>query len=194
MRAAVFVDRDDTLIDNRAATAHTDHPGDLFDPALVKLLPNAASSLRKLSDAGLLLVVITNQGAVARGHCTLREVEAVNDRVRDLLAAEGVHLSGTYIAPHHPDGLPPYASDHPWRKPNPGMYLAASEELDIDLERSWAVGDAARDVLSAVTAGIASARAIIVGKGPGIWYADLAAAAAVILPQVTQTGSHRAGA
>ncbi|MBL8757320.1 MAG: HAD-IIIA family hydrolase [Phycisphaerae bacterium] len=181
MRPAVFLDRDDTLIDTRAVTASTPHPGDLTDPALVRLLSNAAAGCRALAEAGFALVVISNQGAVARGRATLRDVEAVNDRLRALLAAEGVRLDATYYCPFHPGGsAPAFRVEHPWRKPAPGMYLAAAAELELDLARSWAVGDAARDVLSAVTAGIASARAIIVGKGPGIWYPDLAAAAEVI--------------
>ncbi len=185
MRPAVFIDRDDTLIATRAATAGTDHEGDLFDPALVTLLPGAVEGCKALQSVGLTLVVLSNQGAVARGKATLRTVEAVNDRLRELMLAQGVRLAGIYYCPFHPDGPEPqFKGEHLWRKPQPGMYLAAARELNISLADSWAVGDAARDVLAAVTAGIASARAIIIGKGPGIWYADLKAASDVIVPQL----------
>ncbi len=179
----MFIDRDDTLTDTRGATAGTDHAGDLIEPDAVRLLPQAAEGCRRLLAAGLSLVVISNQGAVARGRATTRQVEAVNDRVRAVLAAEGVRLEGIYYCPFHPEAArAEYRGEHPWRKPQPGMYLAAARELDLALDVSWAVGDAARDVMSAVTAGIASGRAIIVGKGPGIWFADLMAAADVIVP------------
>src|SRR5262249_29977576 len=124
---------------------------------------------------------------------TLRTVEAVNDRLRELLLQHGIRLAGIYYCPFHPGGpLPGFMGEHPWRKPHPGMYLAAARELNIRLSESWAVGDAARDVLAAVTAGIASARSIIVGKGPGIWYSDLNAVAQVIIPQITSAQSNGA--
>ncbi len=186
----MFIDRDDTLTDTRGSTAGTDHQGDLIDPDAVRLLPHAAEGCRLLVKAGLALVVVSNQGAVARGRATTRQVEAVNDRVRTLLAAEGVRLEAIYYCPFHPDAAKPeYRGEHAWRKPQPGMYLTAARELDISLESSWAVGDAARDVMSAVTAGIASGRAIIVGQGPGIWFADLKAAAEVIVPALASHGT-----
>ncbi|MGD9689389.1 MAG: D-glycero-alpha-D-manno-heptose-1,7-bisphosphate 7-phosphatase [Phycisphaerales bacterium] len=182
-RAAIFLDRDDTLIDTKGATAGTAHAGDLVDPAKVRLLPNAIEGCRLLRDLGFLLVLISNQGCVARGRATIRQVEAVNDRVRALLFDEGrgVRLAGIYFCPHHPEAVvPAFHGDHAWRKPRPGMYLAACAELDLSIKDCWAIGDAARDVMSGVTAGIESARAIIVGKGHGIWYPDVKAAAEVI--------------
>ena len=187
MRPAVFIDRDDTLIATRDMTADTDHVGDLVDPDLVRLIPGCGEACRLLADTGVVLVVISNQGAVARGCATLQTVEAVNDRIRHLLALAGAKLTSVYYAPHHPEGpVPEWTGNHNWRKPEPGMLLAAAKELDIDLGASWAVGDAARDGLSAVTAGLPSSHVIIVGKGPGLWYPDLSAAVAVILPQIQQ--------
>jgi D-glycero-D-manno-heptose 1,7-bisphosphate phosphatase len=165
---AVFLDRDDTLIANRTVTASTAHPGDLFDPALVQLLPGAAAGCRLLSEAGFALVVVSNQGAVARGRCSIEEVEATNDRVRELLAREGVSLAGIYYCPHHPKGtVAPWNAEHPWRKPAPGMLLAAAEDLRLDLGRSWMIGDAERDIEAALAAGIPARRAILVGAAPG---------------------------
>lgn len=182
MRPAVFIDRDDTLVATRAATAGTDHVGDLLDPALVKLMPGAAEGCRLLHQAGLPIVVISNQGAVARGRCTVRDVEAVNDRLRVLLAEVGVRLTGAYFCPFHPEGpAPAFMREHPWRKPGEGMYTAAAADLGIDLSQSWAIGDAPRDVVSAVTAGVPSGHAIVIGKGPGIFYRDLLDVATVLL-------------
>ncbi|MGQ0629124.1 MAG: D-glycero-alpha-D-manno-heptose-1,7-bisphosphate 7-phosphatase [Phycisphaerales bacterium] len=185
MATAVFIDRDDTLIATTEATAGTDHVGDLLDPDAVRLLPGAGEACARLSALDVPLVVITNQGAIARGRATPAAIERVNDRVRELLGAFGVRLAGVYYAPHHPEAaVPRWQGDHPWRKPNPEMFYAAARELGINLASSWAVGDAARDGLSAITAGIASSRVIIVGRGAGIWYPDLSAAVAVIIPQL----------
>ena len=187
MRPAIFLDRDDTLLATTEATAGTDHPGDLLDPAAVGLLPGAGEACAALAGLGLPIVLISNQGLVARGRGTLRDVEAVNDRTRALLKAHGVMLSGIYYCPYHPEAVrPEFGGSHSWRKPSPGMFFAAASELELDLANSWAVGDAARDGLAAVTAGLASARVIIVGRGPGLWYPDLGAAAAVMLPQLRQ--------
>ncbi len=193
MRPAVFLDRDDTLLATTDATVGTDHPGDLLDPAAVRLLPGAGQACAAIAALGVPIVLISNQGLVARGRGTLRDVEAVNDRVRTLLAAHGVTLAGIYFCPFHPAGpVLAFQADHAWRKPDAGMYFTAAHELDIDLAESWAVGDAARDGLAAITAGLQSARVIMIGAGPGLFYADLAAAAAVMIPQLSQQVSEAA--
>lgn len=182
MRPAVFLDRDDTLIDNKDATAHTATPGDLIDPALVRLLPGVAEACAKLQQPGLQLVVITNQGGVAQGVCTLRQVEAVNDRLRQLLRDAGVELAAAYYSPNRPPPagiVPRFNTPHPWRKPGPGMLLAAAADLGLDLARSWCIGDAHRDVESGIAAGLAPHRCLRIGPGQPL--PDLAAAARVVL-------------
>lgn len=182
MGPAIFLDRDNTLLATNQATAGTDHEGDITDPSQVRFLPGAIDGCEMLARSHLPLVVLTNQGAVARGRCGVRDVERANDRMRALLAERGVRLAGVYACPYHPQGhVQPFNVEHPWRKPDSGMYLAAHRDLGIDLGLSWAIGDSQRDVLSAVTAGIASARAVMIGKGPGLWYPDLLAAAKVIV-------------
>ncbi len=162
MRPAVFLDRDDTLIYNRTPTADTPFPGDLFDPTLVKLLPGVPEGLCLLRDAGFLLVVVTNQGGVARGRCTLAQVSACNERLRRLVrAASGVELAGIYVCPYHPTGTTePWNIEHPWRKPGPGMFLAAASDLGLDLARSWLIGDKDRDLEAAIAAGVPVKHAI----------------------------------
>ncbi len=182
MRPAVFLDRDDTLIDNKDATAPTATPGDLIDPDLVRLLPGVAQACLRLQESGLPLVVFTNQGGVAQGVCSLRQVEAVNDRLRQLLRETGVELSAVYYSPNRPPpaGLVPrFNTPHPWRKPGPGMLLAAAADLDLDLARSWCIGDAHRDVESGIAAGLAPQRCLRIGPGQPL--PDLAAAAEVVL-------------
>lgn len=162
MKRAVFLDRDDTLIANRAVTAHAPHPGDLFDPGLVQFLPGVAEGLRNLRGAGFLLVCVTNQGCVARGHATIEQVLATNRRLRDLLAAESADLDALYFCPYHPRGtVAPWNREHPWRKPAPGMFLQAADDLAIDLAQSWMIGDAPRDLDAAVAAGIPAPHALL---------------------------------
>lgn len=176
----IFLDRDDTLTDTHGVTKDTGRPGDLFDPALLSLLPGVGAGLRGLADAGFRFVVFTSQGAVARGPGGLREVEAVNDRLRALLAAHGVELRALYYCPFHPHGtVPRFTREHDWRKPAPGMILTAVKELAIEVGTAWAIGDMARDIEAAVNAGIAPERALRVG--PEGRFAGLGEAAAHIL-------------
>lgn len=164
MTPAVFLDRDDTLIANHALGSLLPHPGYLYDPALVKLLPGVPDACRELHSAGFMLVMVTNQSAPARGMCRIEDVERTNQRVRDLLASAGVPLAGVYTSTYTPDAtFPAFASDHPWRKPRGGMLRAAASDLMLDISRSWMIGDARRDIEAAVDAGIALQRTIIVG-------------------------------
>jgi D-glycero-D-manno-heptose 1,7-bisphosphate phosphatase len=168
VRPAVFLDRDDTLIVNRSVTANTRYPGSLFDPELVRLLPGAKEGCAALKRAGFALVVVTNQGCVARGECTMREVEATNMRMRELLrAGEGAELDGVYVCPFHPKGsVAPWNVEHEWRKPRPGMVLAGASELELDISCSWMIGDAERDMEAAIAAGIDVNRTVMVGDAP----------------------------
>jgi D-glycero-D-manno-heptose 1,7-bisphosphate phosphatase len=182
----VFIDRDDTLILNREVTARMAHPGDLFDPELVKLAPGAAGACRALKEAGYVLVVVTNQGAVARGAATIAQVEATNRRVCEVVKEEaGVEIDGVYYCPYHPKGtVAPWNVEHAWRKPGPGMVLAAAGEMGLDLGRSWMIGDAERDIEAGIAAGIAVERTIVVGEGAvkrvGARVAGMGAAAVVV--------------
>lgn len=184
---AVFLDRDDTLIANASLPASAfaaGRHGDLADPAFVALLPGVAGACLGLRRAGFLLVVVSNQGVVARGGATLEQVEATSDRMCALLPdpdRPGCSLiARVYHCPWHPAGAAePFNVEHAWRKPSPGMVLAAIAELDIDPAASWLVGDAERDLEAGRRAGLDAARLLRVGGDAP--FADLAAAAAHIL-------------
>ncbi|MBA4028247.1 MAG: D,D-heptose 1,7-bisphosphate phosphatase [Planctomyces sp.] len=178
---AVFLDRDDTIIDTQGATAGTARPGDLADPDLVRLLPGVRDAMAELAGAGLVLVVFTSQGVVSRGGASLGQVEDVHDRVRALL--EPVRLGGVYYCPFHPSGTERrFAREHAWRKPAPGMILSAAAELGLDIPRSFAVGDKPRDVEAARSAGISPERALLLRtSGEAGAHDDLPAAARAIL-------------
>jgi D-glycero-D-manno-heptose 1,7-bisphosphate phosphatase len=188
-RPAVFLDRDDTLIDN---TNLADW-GDLGDPDLVSLLPGARELCEDLRAAGFALVVVTNQGGVARGRYTEADVRAVHERLSELL---GHTIEAYRYCPYHPEAtVERYRHpDHPWRKPRPGMLLDAAAELGLDLSRSWIVGDAERDCVAGLEAGC---RAILLSTDPSPageparWElaTDLASAGRIILEAHSKAAS-----
>jgi len=170
VRPAVFLDRDDTLMAARDLPAPPPPaaPGDVVDPALVRLLPGVREGLGQLQGAGFALVVVSNQGVVARGGASVAQVERVNRRLDELLAGVpgGGVIDAFYYCPFHPRGsVPEYAREHPWRKPAPGMILAAAKDLGLDLSGSWLIGDSDRDIAAGVAAGIAPDRCLMPGSG-----------------------------
>jgi D,D-heptose 1,7-bisphosphate phosphatase len=146
MNRAVFLDRDNTLIHN---------DGDLGDPTQVRLIQGAASALASLRGLGYRIIVVSNQGGVARGKFTEKDVDAVNRKVADLVkSTSGAVIDRFYYCPFHPQGtVAQYTREHPWRKPSPGMLMQAAEDLQIDLDASWMVGDQMRDVQAGRSAG-----------------------------------------
>ena len=142
---AIFLDRDDTLIED---------PGYINHPDQVKLLDGVAEALRELKEMGYKLVVASNQSGVARGIVTEEALNEIHDRLKQLLAEKGAFLDQIYYCPYHPDGIiPKYRKKSDWRKPNPGMLLAAADEMDIDLSQSWCIGNSSRDVEAGLRAG-----------------------------------------
>jgi len=145
---AIFLDRDNTLIANR---------GDLGDAGSVRLVDGAAKALLELREAGYRLVVVTNQGGVARGKFTEADVDAVHQRIAQLLDDE-LHqpelIERFYYCPYHPEGtVQEYRREHSWRKPNPGMILQAGRDMELDLPHSWVIGDQPRDIAAGRAAG-----------------------------------------
>jgi D-glycero-D-manno-heptose 1,7-bisphosphate phosphatase len=151
-RAAVFLDRDGTLIEDRH------YPR---DPDQVRLLPGAADAVRRLNAAAIPAVVVTNQSGIARGLLTEADYAATTRRLDELLAAAGARLDGHYHCPHLPDVTGPCDC----RKPGPLLYERAARELDLDLAASWWVGDRERDLGAADRFG---GRAILVLTGAGL--------------------------
>lgn len=144
---ATFLDRDDTLIHCDDVTPD----GDLGDPALVRLLPGVLDACRDIKHAGFTLVVCSNQGGVARGRYGVAEVQLVNARLNELL---GGLIDAFYFCPYHPQGtVPEFRREHPWRKPQPGMFVDAARDLNLDLSRSWSIGDRVRDCVAGKFAG-----------------------------------------
>jgi D-glycero-D-manno-heptose 1,7-bisphosphate phosphatase len=150
---AVFLDRDGVITElvPDPADGRRESPIRADD---VGLAPRAVDSLRALQSAGLLLIVVSNQPAAAKGKATLEDLEAVHERVRALLARAGVEPDGWRYCHHHPDGIvPELTGDCPCRKPRPGMLLDAARERSIELSESWMVGDSDADIVAGQAAG-----------------------------------------
>ncbi len=140
-RPAVFLDRDGTVTREVGYVNHVDR---------LELLPHSAAAIRRLNEAGVPAVLITNQAGAARGYFPFELIDRVHDRLRELLAAEGAHLDGVYYCPHTPEGkVAPYNVDCSCRKPRTKMVEDAARDLDLDLPRSFAVGDKITDVIMA---------------------------------------------
>lgn len=137
---ACFVDRDGTIM------VDTHYPS---QPAAVRLLDGVTAALRRVHAAGLPIVVVTNQGGIARGYLTEAQYQQVKARLDALLAAEGIVPLATYHCPHYA----PVSGPCDCRKPATGMYRRGAEEHHLDLTRSAYIGDRFRDVQPALTLG-----------------------------------------
>lgn len=146
---AVLLDRDGTVIVEKEY---------LSDPAGVELLPGSAEGLHLLQQAGLKLVILTNQAGIGRGYFTQADADRVQDKMRQLLKQEGVTLDGIYMCPHAP------GDNCACRKPKPGMAWQAAADLGLDLTRTAMVGDKALDVEMGQAVGATS---ILVQTGYG---------------------------
>lgn len=156
MRPAVFLDRDGTLVEDMGYINHIDR---------LHIFPWTGPAVRRLNEAGLPVVVVTNQGGVAMGYFPETLVEDINNKIRSKLNIFGARLDAIYYCPHHPQGtVAKYRRACSCRKPTPGLLLKGAQEFDIDLQRSFLVGDRFRDVETAFAIG---AKGILVLSGYG---------------------------
>ncbi len=146
---AVFLDRDGTINEEMGYVNHLSR---------FKLLPGVAEAIRRLSGAGLRVVVITNQSGAARGYFPASLVAEIHEYLKKLLAEGGACLDGLYACLHHPD------AGCACRKPKTALLEQAARELDLDLARSYLVGDRYIDIRSAANAGV---KGILVLTGYG---------------------------
>lgn len=158
MKPYVFLDRDGTVIVERNYLASVDG---------LELLPGALEGLRELQQAGYGLVIITNQSGIGRGFLTPGTLAAIHTELNRQLAEGGITLDAIYFCPHTP------ADQCDCRKPKPKLVLEAARDLDIDLARSFMIGDKPADIDLANNAGL---RAILVRTGYGREYESSVAA------------------
>lgn len=138
MKKAVFLDRDGTI------NVERDY---LFRCEDFEFISGVPEAIKKLNDAGFLVVVVTNQSGVARGYYSEADVKLLHGFVEQQLALHGAHVDGFYYCPHHPDkGNVPYRKLCRCRKGEPGMLLDAARDFNIDLSQSFIIGDKLADV------------------------------------------------
>lgn len=151
-KPAVFLDRDG-IINRLVHDPGTGTPESPYDPADVELETDAPWALEALAEAGYTLVVASNQPAAAKGSATAEQLDAVHERVVELLGPVASRIAAWRYCRHHPDSADPTLRECDCRKPSPGLLLDAARELELDLGRSWMVGDAERDVEAGRSAG-----------------------------------------
>lgn len=147
---AVFLDRDGTLnVDKHY----------LSDPEQLELIPGVGPALKRLQDAGFLLIIVTNQSGIGRGYYTEENMHAVNRRLIEMLAPLGVRLTKIYYSPEAPE------QPSVGRKPSPAFLFAARDSLAVDLARSFMVGDKVIDLECGWNAGVQQSLLVRTGYG-----------------------------
>jgi D-glycero-D-manno-heptose 1,7-bisphosphate phosphatase len=156
-RPALFLDRDGVIV------ADTGYLGRAED---VRLLDGAADAIARCNGLRIPVIVVTNQSGIARGYYGWSGFHAVQAALSVALKAAGARLDAVLACAYHADGKEPLRrAAHPWRKPNPGMILVAAERMNLDLSRSWIVGDKAEDLATGGAAGLAGGT--LVGSDDG---------------------------
>ena len=158
VRPAVFLDRDGTINEQMGYINHLSR---------FQMLPGAARAIARLNEAGFAVVVVSNQSGLARGYFPDELLTAVHKKMRAELAEEGGHVDGLYFCPHHPEAKrAEFRVACDCRKPKPGLVLQAAAEMNLDLSRSFMVGDRWSDLKCGVQAGV-TPLLVLTGYGRG---------------------------
>lgn len=150
MRPSIFLDRDGVIIENRPDYVRT--------WADVEFIPGALESLSKIAASDYAIVIVTNQAGIGKGVIPPTVAESINQSIREEIGRHGGRVDGLYVCPHT------NTDNCTCRKPKPGMLLQAAHDLDLDLARSWMIGDALTDLEAGRAAGV---RALLVLTGRG---------------------------
>ena len=150
---AVFLDRDGTI---------NKYVGFLRNINDFELIDGVSEAIKRINASGYLAIVITNQPVIARGEVTYEELNEIHNKMETLLGNHGAYLDSIYYCPHHPDSgfdgeIKELKIDCDCRKPKPGLLLKAAEELNIDLNKSWMIGDSKNDIMAGKNAGCKTA-------------------------------------
>jgi histidinol-phosphate phosphatase family protein len=158
MNKALFLDRDGTIIKEMMSTAPAgDKSKYVTTPDHVELIEDADTAIANARDKGYKIIVITNQAAIARGWITEETLSLVNQKMYSLLSEHNPNaiIDDLFFSPYHVDGIiEKYKIESPMRKPGIGMILAAKKKHDIDLSKSYFIGDTHEDMKTADNAGI----------------------------------------
>jgi D-glycero-D-manno-heptose 1,7-bisphosphate phosphatase len=163
-RPALFLDRDGVIVQDIHYLGHAQD---------MQMLAGAGEAIARCNKLGIPVIVVSNQSGIARGLYDWSGFAAVQAAIASALAETGAQLDAVFACAHHADGKAPLnVADHPWRKPNPGMIVAAAERMKLDLALSWIAGDRASDLAAGRAAGLAGGILI----SPGAEDAERAAA------------------
>jgi len=158
---AVFLDRDGVINE----LIYYQEQGIIDSPFTVeqfKLLPGVGEAINKLHDMGDKVILISNQPGIAKGHMSQETFDQIRKIMTEELGKSQAFLDGEYYCLHHPEAkVERFKTNCECRKPKPGLLLQASAEMDIDLSRSWMVGDGLTDVKAGKSAG---AKTILLGR------------------------------
>lgn len=140
---AIFLDRDGTI---------NKYVGFLTDIEKFELLSRVTDAIKLINSKGYLAIVVTNQPVIARGEVTVDELDEIHNKMETLLGREGAYIDAIYYCPHHPDSgfdgeIKELKFDCECRKPKPGMIFKAKHDFNIDLSKSWMIGDSKSDIL-----------------------------------------------
>lgn len=150
---AIFLDRDGTI---------NKYVGFLTNIKEFNLIEGVAEAIKKINSSEYLVIVVTNQPIIARGDSSIEELEEIHKKLETLLGEEGAYLNAIYFCPHHPEKgfageRKEYKIECNCRKPKPGMLLEAANNFNIDLTKSWMLGDEEKDVQAGKAAGCKTA-------------------------------------
>ena len=150
LKPAVFLDRDGVINEDRADYVKSWEE--------FRFIRGVRPALRRLREAGIPVMIITNQSAVNRGLISSERLKFIHKKMQQAIRRSGGHISGIYYCPHRPD------EDCPCRKPKPGLLVQAARERGLDLKRSIFVGDTWRDLEAGRQA---DCRVVLVESGQG---------------------------
>ena len=151
---AIFIDRDGTI---------NEYVGFLTNIDDFKLIEGVEEAIRKINASGYLAIVVTNQPVIARGDISIDDLIEIHNKMETLLGMKGAFLDAIFYCPHHPHSgyegeVKELKIDCDCRKPKPGMLLKAAREYNIDLSKSWMIGDGESDIKAGKAAGCRTAR------------------------------------
>lgn len=157
-KPAVFLDRDGTINEQMGYINHVTR---------FQMLPKAAQAIRLLNDNDIPVVVVSNQSGLARGYFPKKVLDEVHEKMNKALKDEGAYLDGIYYCPHHPEAKEEeYRKACDCRKPKTGLFIQAAADLELDLTKSYVVGDRFSDMKAAANCG-ATGILVLTGYGRG---------------------------
>jgi D-glycero-D-manno-heptose 1,7-bisphosphate phosphatase len=153
---AVFLDRDGTI---------NEEVNYLSCPSQLNLISGASEAIQILNEKNIPVIIVTNQSGIARGYFDEKQLNTINDTLRNILLAVGAVIDDIYYCPHHPEAeIATYQMNCDCRKPNPGMLIKAAQKWQLDISHSFLIGDKASDIVAAQRAGC---KTILVKSGHG---------------------------